>query len=105
MFCCALLYAHSSFAIILMGKRELVAMLSCVFLVAVVVSWVCLQFVIVAFPYHTYLLFLSMCIVREISIIHACTFNFLHHNIVQKRNCKGSIFRPVHEIVVCFSCL
>ena len=28
MFCCTLLYAHSSFAIILMGKRELVAFLS-----------------------------------------------------------------------------
>ena len=28
MFCCTYLYAHSSFAIILMGKRELVALLS-----------------------------------------------------------------------------
>ena len=28
MFCCTLLYVHSSFAIILMGKRELVALLS-----------------------------------------------------------------------------
>ena len=27
MFCCALLYVHSSFSIILMGKRELVALL------------------------------------------------------------------------------
>ena len=27
MFCCALLYVHSSFAIIVMGKRELVASL------------------------------------------------------------------------------
>ena len=26
-FCCALLYVHSSFAIILMGKRELIALL------------------------------------------------------------------------------
>ena len=40
MFCCMLLYAPSSFAIILMGKRELVALLS-------LSSW-CL--VIVAFP-------------------------------------------------------
>ena len=30
MFCCALLCVHSSFAIILMGKRELVALLSLV---------------------------------------------------------------------------
>ena len=29
MFCCALLYVHSSFAITLMGKRELVALLCC----------------------------------------------------------------------------
>ena len=28
LFCCKLLYVHSSFAIILMGKRELVAVLS-----------------------------------------------------------------------------
>ena len=27
MFCCALLYVHSFFAVILMGKRELVALL------------------------------------------------------------------------------
>ena len=40
MFCCTLLYVHSSIAIILMGKREL-------------------QFVIVVFPDHTHLLFLE----------------------------------------------
>ena len=34
MFCCRLFYVHSSFAIILMGKRELVALLSFVFLVS-----------------------------------------------------------------------
>ena len=28
MFCCTLLYVHSSFAIILMGKKELLALLS-----------------------------------------------------------------------------
>ena len=28
-FCCTLLYVHSSIAIILMGKRELVALLIC----------------------------------------------------------------------------
>ena len=32
MFCCALLFVHSSFAIILMGKRELVALLCFIFL-------------------------------------------------------------------------
>ena len=31
MFYCTLLYVHSSFAITLMGKRELVALLSCLY--------------------------------------------------------------------------
>ena len=60
-FFCTLLSVQSSFAIILMGKRELVALLclSCWFLVIVVwlflaVPWVCLQFVIVVFPDHTH---------------------------------------------------
>ena len=64
MFCCTLLYVHSSFAIILMGKRELVALLSlsswCLVIVVwlfLVVPWVCLQFVIVVFSDHTHLLF------------------------------------------------
>ena len=59
-----LFYFHSSFAIILMGKRELVALLSlsswCLVMVVwlfLVVPWVCLQFVIVVFPDHTHLLF------------------------------------------------
>ena len=34
MFCCALIYVHSSFAIISMGKRELVANTLFVFLVS-----------------------------------------------------------------------
>ena len=64
MFCCTLLYAPSRFAIVLMGKRELVALLSlsswC--LVAVVwlflaVPWGCLRFVIMVFSDHTHLLF------------------------------------------------
>ena len=64
MFCCTLLYVHSKFAIILMGKRELVALLSLssLYLVTVVrhfpaVPWVCLRFVIVVFPDHSHLLF------------------------------------------------
>ena len=65
MFCCKLLYVHSSFAIILTGKRELVALLSlsswCLVMVVwlfLAVIWVCLRFVIVVFPDHTRLLFL-----------------------------------------------
>ena len=34
MFCCTLLYAHYSFLILLMGKRDLVALLSFFFLVS-----------------------------------------------------------------------
>ena len=53
MFCCTLLYIHSNFAILLMGKRELVAFLSfsswCLLIVVwhfLVVQWICLQFVL-----------------------------------------------------------
>ena len=55
-----LLYVHSIIAIILMGKRELVALLnlSSQCLVMVEVPWVCLRFVTVVFPDHTHLLFL-----------------------------------------------
>ena len=56
-----LLYVPSSFAIIFMGNRELVALLSLSFwcLVIVVwlflaVPWVCLQLVIVVFPDNTH---------------------------------------------------
>ena len=39
MFCCMLLYGPSSFAIILMGKRELVALLSLSSWYLVIVLW------------------------------------------------------------------
>ena len=65
MFCCALLCVHSSMAIIMMGKRELVALLNlsswCLMMVEglfLTVLWGCLRFVIVVFPDHTHLLFL-----------------------------------------------
>ena len=67
MFCCTLLYAHSSIALILMGKTELVALLIlsswCLVMVErlfLVVPWGCLRFVIVVFNDHTHLLFLNM---------------------------------------------
>ena len=67
MFCCTLFYVHSSFAIILMGKRELVALLNLSSMCLVIfvwlflaMPWVCPQFVIVFFPDHTHLLFLFM---------------------------------------------
>ena len=65
MFCCALLYVHYSIAIILMGKRELVALLNlsswCLVMIERLFSAVprgCLWFVILVFPDHTHLLFL-----------------------------------------------
>ena len=57
-------YVHSSIAIILMGKRELIALLNlsswCLVMVELLFLAVprgCLQFVIVVFPDHTHLLF------------------------------------------------
>ena len=62
--CCMLLYVHSSIAIILMRKRELIALLNlsswCLVMVERLFLGVpggCLQFVIVVFPDHTHLLF------------------------------------------------
>ena len=63
MFCCMLLslYVHSSIAIILMGKRELIALLNLSSWCFVMVERLflgmprgCLRFVIVVFPDHTY---------------------------------------------------
>ena len=66
MFCCTLLYVHSGIAIILMGKRELIALLNLSSLCLVVVERLflavprgCLQFVIVVFADHTHLLFFA----------------------------------------------
>ena len=66
MFCFKLVYVHSSVAIILMGKRELVALLDlsswCLVMVErlfLAVSWGCLRFLIVVFPDHNHLLFLQ----------------------------------------------
>ena len=81
MFCCTLLYGHSSIAIILMGKRELVALLNlstwCLVMVErlfLPVPWGCLWFVIVVFPDHTHLLFLKSLKKRVLSNIQK-TFN------------------------------
>ena len=65
-FCCALLSVHFSFAILLMGNRELVALLGvsswCLVIVVwlfLAVPWACLLFVIVVFPDHNHFLFLA----------------------------------------------
>ena len=64
MFCCTLFYVHSSIAIILMGKKELIALLNlsswCLVMVErlfLAVPQGCLQFVIVVYPDQIHLLF------------------------------------------------
>ena len=61
MFCCTLLYVHSSIAIILMGKRKLVALLNLSSCSPVMVERLflavpldCLRFVSLIFPDHTH---------------------------------------------------
>ena len=87
-FCCTLLYVHSSIAIILMGKRELIALLNlsswCLVMVErlfLAVPRGCLQFVIVVFPDRTPLLFKSsskillLPVTRQTSLMdHLCYF-------------------------------
>ena len=70
MFCYTLRYVHSSIAVILMGKRELVTMHNvsswCLVLVEWLffeVPWRCLRFVVVAFPDYTHLLFFFLFLV------------------------------------------
>ena len=62
MFCCTFM-SISCIAVILMGRRELVALLNlsswCLVIVEwlfLAVPWGCLRFVIVVFPDHTHLL-------------------------------------------------
>ena len=83
MFCCMLLYVHSSIAIILIGKRELIALLNlsswCLVMVGqlfLAVPRGCLQFMIVVFPDHTHLLFQIILAVMEVKY----SLHILHHN-------------------------
>ena len=74
MFCCTSLYVHSSFAIILMWKTELVALLSlsywCLLMdvwLFLAVLWDCLRFVIMVFPDFTNLLFYITWVVDHVT--------------------------------------
>ena len=69
MFCFTLLYVHASIAIILMGKRELVALLNlsswCLGMVEwlfLAMPWGCLRVVIVVFPDHTHYFCCFFCV-------------------------------------------
>ena len=101
MFCCTLLYVHSSIAIILMGKRELIALLNlsswCLVMVErlfLAVPRGCLQFVIVVFPDHTHLLFTIQFILSEFTTL--C--QILTNNIYTFRISRtiGSTVTPLH---------
>ena len=81
MFCYMLLYVLSSIAIILMGRRELVALLNlsswCLVMawrLILAVPRGCLRFVIVLFPDHTHLLFLLSNNVGSLYVITLCIF-------------------------------
>ena len=92
MFCCTLLYVHSSIVIILMRKRELVALLNlsswCLVMVErlfLAVPWSCLRFVIVVFPDHTHLLFLCVRTAKALSrLCYAQACLSLHCKLMRK---------------------
>ena len=93
MFCCTLLYVHSSIAIILMGKRELIALLNlsswCLVMVEQLFPAVprgCLQFVIVVFPDHTHYFWRPFETVNTVSI-----FSKVNMSDRNARNCKDSM--------------
>ena len=87
--CCTLLYVHSSVAIILMGKRELIALLNLSSWCLVMVEWLflevpqgCLQFVIVVFPDHTHLQFLMSQLFCLCCLVADKSFPVLAFNVV-----------------------
>ena len=95
-------YDHSSITIILMGKRELVALLYLSSWCLVVVGWLflavpwgCLEFVIVVLPDHTHLLFAAS---------HDLTSPDLKENKIRKESPDESIplvymkmFNPIRQ--------
>ena len=101
MFCCTLLYVHSSIAIILMGKRELVALLNlsswCLVMVErlfLAVPRGCLRFVIVVFPDHThYFCVRAACEKRRNTRTRACTQPHRSHFCSRTQVKKSNIFK------------
>ena len=82
-----LLYVHSSIAIILMGKRELIALLNVSSWCLVMVERLflamprgSLQFVIVVFPDHTHLLFFIAVTAAILDVVDYSNYEsqFLH---------------------------
>ena len=99
MFCCTLLYVHSSIAIILMGKRELIALLNlsswCLVMVErlfLAVPRGCLQFVIVVFSDHTHLLFFIRMLIHILpSFFNLLCFASYNMDIFSGTKYKGGI--------------
>ena len=92
--CYALLFVHSSFAIILERKRKRVAWLllsyRCLATVNVLwlffaVPWVGLQCAIVVFPYHTHLLFERIHDVVTLCILEIC-HGYFEKQCLPRRN-------------------
>ena len=114
MFCCTLLYVHSRIAIILMGKRELVALLNLSSWCLVMVERLflalprgCLRFVIVLFPDQTHLLFLglyretSLClpVVYYLQFQGGASFVDLNRLLLSLSYCHASFLQPLWSSV------
>ena len=105
-----LLCVYSSIAIILMGKRELIALLNLSSLCFVMVERLflavprgCLQFVIVVFPDHTHLLFLIIANhkVRFPNRLYHLSKLFLHHRYGPfKTNMHPKVLRMLYFFLI-----
>ena len=105
MYCCTLLYVHSSIAIILMGKRELIALLSlsswCLVMVErlfLAVPRGCLQFVIVVLRDHTHLLFLGL---ERHSTAVRTVFHILYQQTISTYNSSKNRILTLSHICKC----
>ena len=112
MFCCTLLYVHSSIVIILMGKRELVAFLNlsswCLIMVErlfLAVPRGCLRFVIVVFPDHTHLL---LFIVKQPSLTSSASdytarkgHLLLHYKVIPPPTHTHILLDVMHKKIIC----
>ena len=116
MFCCSLLYVYSSIAIILMRKRELIALLGLSSWCLVVVGRLflavprgCLQFVIVVFPDHTHLLFLPTVIGLTTKHAVCCNVNVIANRFIMGNNMKelslkisraNNLLQLIHQVTI-----
>ena len=95
MFRCTLVYVHTSFSVILMGKRELVAFLglSCWCIVIVVllllaVLRVSLQFVIVVFSDHRLSIIFIQVKCNAFLVLSLCYLNIVWYHLDSNRAMK-----------------